>query len=96
MRSLYDVVKRPIISEKSAALAEVGGRYTFEVDSKATKDEVKDAVSQLFKVKVRKVNTAIVHGKVKRAGASYKKRSNWKKAIVTLEDGQRIDFYQAN
>jgi large subunit ribosomal protein L23 len=91
MRTLYDVIKRPIISEKSTALAEVGNRYAFEVSTQANKEEIKDAVQRLFNVKVREVRTMVMHGKVKRTG----KRPNWKKALVTLAEGQKIDFFQA-
>ncbi len=94
MRTVYEVIRRPVISEKSAALAEVGGRYAFEVSTKANKHEIKDAVQKLFNVKVREVRTMTVHGKVKRVGRFETKRSNWKKAIVTLAEGQKIDFFQ--
>ena len=93
MKSVYDVIKRPIISEKSTALAEVGNRYVFEVATASNKQEIRDAVQRLFNVKVREVRTLIVHGKVKRVGRFETKRSNWKKAIVTLAEGQKIDFF---
>ena len=94
MRSVYDVVRRPIISEKSTALAEVGNRYVFEVATQANKQEIRDAVQRLFNVKVLKVHTMVMHGKVKRVGRFEVKRSNWKKALVTLAQGQKIDFFQ--
>lgn len=94
MRSVYDVIKRPIISEKSTALAEVAGKYAFEVDTKANKQEIRDAVQGLFNVKVREVRTLVVHGKVKRVGRFETKRPNWKKALVTLAEGQKIEFFQ--
>lgn len=94
MRSIYEVIKRPIISEKSTALAEVASRYSFEVATKANKQEIKDAVQRLFNVKVLDVRTLIVHGKVKRVGRFESKRPSWKKALVTLEAGQKIDFFQ--
>lgn len=94
MRSVYDVIRRPIISEKSTALAEVGNRYVFEVATQANKQEIRDAVSQLFSVKVLKVHTMTMHGKVKRVGRFEVKRPNWKKALVTLAEGQKIDFFQ--
>ncbi len=93
MRSIYDVIKRPVISEKSSALAEIAGRYVFEVATEANKQEIRDAVQQLFSVKVREVRTMTVHGKVKRVGAHVTKRPNWKKALVTLAEGQKIDFF---
>lgn len=94
MRSIYEVIKRPIISEKSTALAEVASRYSFEVATKANKQEIKDAVQRLFNVKVLDVRTLIVHGKVKRVGRFESKCPSWKKALVTLEAGQKIDFFQ--
>jgi large subunit ribosomal protein L23 len=94
MRSVYDVIRRPIISEKSTALAEIGGKYAFEVAVQANKQEIKDAVQRLFNVKVRQVRTMIMHGKVKRVGRFEVKRANWKKALVTLVEGQKIEFFQ--
>lgn len=94
MRNTYDVIKRPIISEKSTALAEVGGRYAFEVALQANKQEIRDAVQSLFNVKVQQVRTMVMHGKMKRVGRFETKRSNWKKALVTLAEGQKIDFFQ--
>mgnify|MGYP003340311105 CR=1 FL=1 len=95
MRSIYDVVKRPIISEKSTGQAEIIRRYSFEVALKANKAEIKDAVQKMFNVRVRDVRTMIVHGKLKRVGRFEVKRTNWKKALVTLAEGQKIDFFQA-
>jgi large subunit ribosomal protein L23 len=94
MRTIYDVVKRPLISEKSTALSELGGKYVFEVDATANKNEIRDAIQALFKVNVRSVRTMVMHGKVKRVGRFEVKRSNWKKALVTLAEGQKIDFFQ--
>jgi large subunit ribosomal protein L23 len=94
MRTLYEVIRRPIISEKSTALAEVGGKYAFEVAMKANKQEIREAVQNLFSVQVRNVRTLVMHGKVKRVGRFETKRSNWKKALVTLAEGQKIDFFQ--
>jgi large subunit ribosomal protein L23 len=94
MRSLYDVIVRPIISEKSTALAEVANKYVFEVASSSRKEEIRDAVQKLFGVRVHAVRTLTVPGKWKRSAKSMTKQANWKKAIVTLADGQKIDFYQ--
>lgn len=94
MRSVYDIILGPVISEKSTALAEVAGKYAFEVAASANKQEIKNAVQLLFKVKVREVRTLVMHGKVKRVGRFTVKRSNWKKALVTLAEGQKIDFFQ--
>lgn len=94
MRKVYDVIKRPIISEKSTALAEVANRYAFEVAPQANKQEIREAVQALFNVKVREVRTMVMHGKMKTVGRFQTKRSNWKKALVTLAEGQKIDFFQ--
>lgn len=94
MRSHFEVIRRPIISEKSTALAEVAGKYAFEVAIQANKQEIRDAVQALFNVRVRAVRTMVMHGKVKRVGRFEVKRSNWKKALVTLAEGQKIEFFQ--
>lgn len=94
MRTLYDVIKRPIISEKASALAEVGNRYVFEVAPAANKTEIKNAVQSLFKVKVEGVRTLVMQGKEKRVGRFLTKQTAWKKAIVTLAQGNKIDFFQ--
>lgn len=94
MRSVYEVIKKPVISEKSTALTEVGNKYVFEVATQANKHEIRDAVEQLFNVTVSKVRTTIVHGKQKRVGRFETKRPNRKKAIVTLAEGQKIEFFQ--
>lgn len=91
---LYTLIKRPVVSEKSAALQEVANRYVFEVAPAANKHQIRDAVQRLFGVRVREVRTMMMHGKVKRTARSIQKRTNWKKAIVTLAEGQKIDLYQ--
>ena len=95
MRSIYEVLQRPVISEKSTALSEVAGKYVFEVATGANKQEIKEAVQKLFNVSVKSVKTMVMHGKLKRVGRSEKKHSNWKKAIVTVGEGQKIDFFQS-
>ncbi len=94
MRSIYEVIRRPIISEKSTALSEIANRYVFEVAPKANKYEIRDAVQSIFKVKVLSVRTMMMHGKMKRVGRFETKRPNWKKALVTLAEDQKIDFFQ--
>ena len=94
MQSIYDVIIKPIISEKSTALQEVANRYVFQVSPRANKQEIRDAVQRLFNVNVKEVRTMIIHGKVKRAGKLMAKKPNWKKAIVTLGANQKIDFFQ--
>ena len=79
-----DIVKRPIVTEKSSNDMQEG-KYTFEVAKKATKVQIADAVEELFEVKVLKVNTMMVKGKEKRVGVHQGKTSDWKKAIVTID-----------
>ncbi len=91
----YQVIKRPIITEKSTAQASQG-KYTFEVDKKAAKGEIKRAVEELFGVKVLGVRTANIRGKEVRVGRrrTLSKRSDWKKAVVTLKEGDKIDIFE--
>jgi large subunit ribosomal protein L23 len=88
------VIKRPIaLTEKAALLKEEENQVIFEVELKANKIQIRDAVEKLFGVKVQSVNTLIQRGKVKRLGRHYYKRPNWKKAIVTLAEGNDIQFF---
>ena len=89
---LLKVLKAPHISEKSTMVAEKLNTIVFKVATDATKAEVKAAVEKLFEVKVEAVRTLNVMGKTKRTGARVGKRSDWKKAYVTLVPGQDIDF----
>ena len=86
----HDILRRPVISEKSTTGMRAG-RYTFAVDLHANKVEIRKAVEEVFKVKVAAVNTMRVHGKHRRVGRSEGFRPDWKKAIVTLKTGQRIE-----
>jgi large subunit ribosomal protein L23 len=89
------VIKRPIVlTEKSRVLQEQGNQVVFEVDRKANKIEIRNAVQSLFKVTVTDVNTLVVRGKMRRMGRGYAKTQNWKKAIVTLKEGDKIAFFQ--
>ena len=83
-----------IITEKSTLMDESMNKVVFEVDRKATKHQVKTAVERLFKVKVVKINSMRVRGKPLRSGLIFSQRGNWKKVIVTLREGDRIDFYE--
>ena len=91
----YDIIIRPIISEKS--LADITSKkYYFEVAKKATKPQIKHAVEEIFKVKVKSVNTANVYGKIKRQGRTEGLTGNYKKAIVQLsEDSKSIEFFDS-
>jgi large subunit ribosomal protein L23 len=88
------VIRRPLVTEKGTRQKDEGRQYTFEVAPGANKIEIQHAVDQLFKVKVLHVRTFNVLGKIKRLGRRYGKRPDWKKAIVTLKEGDRIDFFE--
>lgn len=88
---VFDVIRRPAITEKSTIANELG-KYTFEAARDATKTEIKQAVEQLFGVEVAKVNVANFDGKVKRFRGNLGRRVAYKKAIVTLKEGQSIDI----
>ena len=90
----YDVIKRPVITEKTSIQKEVHNQLTFEVDRRANCVEVKKAIENIFKVNVAKVRTMQVKGKTKQRGRIVGKRRDWKKAIVTLMPGERIDFFE--
>lgn len=92
MKPLHQIIKRPLITEKSNLQREAGQTVTFEVAKDANKIEIKQAVEQAFKVKVKDVRTMVTAGKVKRVGRSVGKRSAVKKAYVTLAEGS-IDFF---
>ena len=94
MREIHDIIISPLVTEKSTIQREGQNQYSFKVNKKANKIEIKGAVERLFKVKVREVRTATVRGKVKRLGRRFGKRPDWKKAIVTVKEGDRIDFFE--
>ena len=93
MKRIEDVIRRPIVSEKSTLVRKYGNQYIFAVDLKANKQEIIEAVSTLFGVKVVSVNTSIVPGKTRRFGRTLGRVNKWKKAVVTLADGEKIDFF---
>ncbi|WP_370822471.1 50S ribosomal protein L23 [Dialister invisus] len=88
-----DILIRPIVTEKSTALMEQG-KYTFRVPLAATKIQICQAVEQIFKVKVQAVNTMRYEGKLKRMGRTQGRRSDWKKAVVTLKPGEAIELFE--
>lgn len=90
MRPATNIVKNVRMTEKGARLME-SDQYLVEVDTTANKIEIRQAVEQLFKVKVKKVNTASIHGKWRRLGARAGRKPDWKKAVVTVEKGQKIE-----
>ena len=92
--NVHDVIKGPIITEKLDMARERLRQYSFIVDKKATKVDVARAVESLFKVTVEGVRTNIVRGKIKRVGRNIGKRPNYKKAIVTLKEGDKIELFE--
>jgi large subunit ribosomal protein L23 len=91
---VQDVVKRPLITEKAERNREANRQYAFEVHRDATKIQVKQAVEKLFNVHVLAVRTAIARGKNKRVGKNVGRRPNWKKAFVTLKEGDTIALFE--
>lgn len=87
------LIKRPVITEKTTKLMEEN-KYCFIVDPKANKTQIRQAVEEIFKVKVKSVNTLNTLGKIKRMGRYEGRRPSWKRAIVTLEKGSRIEFFE--
>ena len=95
MKNLYEVIRRPLITEKSTVLKEVQHTLCFEVHRSATKPEIKKAVETLFERKVADVRVARVHGKVKRQGRYAGRRPDWKKAFVVLKKGEKtVEFFE--
>ena len=94
MKDFYIVIKRPLITEKGTLLKEEKNQYAFEVHPKANKIEIKQAIEKIFQVNVLKVRTENMPGKLKRVGRSIGRRPQWKKAIVTLKEGDRIEFFE--
>ena len=92
MKPLHQIIRKPLITEKSSLLKEVGDTVAFEVAIDANKIEIKQAIEKAFDVKVKDVRTMVVAGKAKRFGRNFGKRSNYKKAYVTLAEGN-IDFF---
>jgi large subunit ribosomal protein L23 len=90
----YDVVRKPIVTEKSSLLKDTGNQYVFEVHRDANKIEIKRAVEKLFKVKVVSVRVANMEGKEKRLGRSIGKKPDWKKAIVKLSPKDKITIFE--
>jgi len=90
----YDIIKRPLITEKTSIQKEDYNQMTFEVDRRANRVEIKRAIENIFKVNVATVRTMQVKGKTKQRGPIVGKRRNWKKAVVKLMPGERIDFFE--
>jgi len=94
MKDTYRILRKPLITEKSNQMKESLNQIAFEVDKRANKIEIKKAVMKHFNVHVIKVRTFMVLGKKKRMEKALGKKSDWKKAVVTLKAGERIDFFE--
>ena len=91
--NIYEVLRKPLVTEKSTRLSEKN-KYVFEVDKKASKDQVRAAVEKAFNVGVVSVNVVRIPSESKRAGKRIVTSSSWKKAIVTLKEGDKIQFFE--
>jgi len=96
MKSAYQIIRRPVITEKGLGVKETESTLVFEVASKATKTEIKEAVQAIFKVKVAAVRTSLFAGKERRRGKFAGYRPDWKKAYVRLKQGEKMPEYAQN
>lgn len=94
MANLSTIIKRPIITEKGTLLKELHSQYVFEVALKSNKNQIKESLKRLFNVDATDIKTIVVRGKFVRVGRSRGKKSNWKKAVVTLKEGQNIELFE--
>lgn len=94
MKELYSIIKKPLLTEKGSVLKESENKILVEVNPDATKVEIKNAIEEIFKVKVEKVATINTKGKWKRYGRSIGKRPDRKKAVITLKKGEKLDFIE--
>ncbi|MEN6465357.1 MAG: 50S ribosomal protein L23 [Syntrophaceae bacterium] len=91
---LHSIIKRPLVTEKSTTARDEGNKYIFEVDRRANKIEIGNAVEKIFKVKVVDVRTMNMAGKKKRMGKIVGQKNDWKKAVVTLAEGNTIEMFE--
>jgi large subunit ribosomal protein L23 len=89
------IIQKPLVTERSMVLRDDENKYAFRVHPRATKPEIRKAVEELFEVKVTSVTTSNVLGKTKRMGRNVGRRAHWKKAIVRVAEGQKIEIYDA-
>ena len=94
MKIIYDVIKKPLFTEKGMEIKERENKILIQVAHEANKHEIRQAMEEIFKVKVEKVATVSIKGKLKRHGKSIGRRSDKKKAIVTLKKGEKLDFVE--
>ena len=92
--NMFDVLRAPQMSEKTLSLKEEANQFAFEVDPRANKIQVKESIEKSFKVSVLKVRTMNVRGKKKRLGRYQGRKSSWKKALVTLKEGDTIEYFE--
>ena len=92
--NIFDVLRAPKMSEKTLSLKEEANQFAFEVDQRVNKIQIKESVEKSFKVSVLKVRTMNVRGKKKRLGRYQGLKSSWKKAIVTLKEGDTIEYFE--
>jgi len=90
----HDIIRRPVITEKTSIQKATSNQLSFEVDRRANRVEIKKAVEEIFKVNVASVRTMQIKGKMKQRGRNVGRRRNWKKAIVKLMPGERIEFFE--
>ena len=93
-RDLREIIRRPLVTEKSTQAKEQANKVTFVVRRDANKIEIARAVEEVFGVRVLVVRTIRIHGKMKRVGVRQGRRPDWKKAVVTLQEGDRIDLFE--
>lgn len=93
MTTVFDIIKRPILTAKTTAMREQSRKVVFEVDRCATKPQIKTATEKLFNVKVEDVQTLVIRGKTKRVGKSMGRQSNFKKAVLTIAAGADLDVF---
>ena len=94
MKEARDIIIKPVVSEKSMLLMQENNTYSFQVNKKANKIEIRKAIQEIFNVKVEKVNTMNVTGKKRRLGRNEGKRPDWKKALVKLAEGDEIEIFE--
>lgn len=94
MKEIYGCIRKPIVTEKSNLMKDEANKVVFEVDQRANKVEIKQAVQQLFNVTVEDVNVMNFQGKQKRMGRIVGRKQDWKKAIITLKKGDKIEFFE--
>ncbi len=90
--SAYHIIKAPVITEESTIQSETRNQYVFKVDPRSNKSQIRDAVERVFNVKVTSVNTMNYNGKKRRRGRTVGYTAKWKKAVITLRDGDKIDL----